>query len=114
MAYREKKMYPEAIAALERSLSRSGPHGLRLASLAGVYGLARRRPEALKLIDELKARARMRYVPSSLFALAYMLTTIFEVGDIIVGHPEVVRADVELLAHDSNREIPTYSGDYAL
>jgi len=70
-AYREKKMYPEAIAALERSLSRSGRHELPLASLAGVYGLARRRGEALKLIDELKARARRRYVPGSLFAQAY-------------------------------------------
>jgi tetratricopeptide (TPR) repeat protein len=68
-AYREKKMYPEAIAALERSLSRSGRHELPLASLAGVYGLAR--GEALELIDELKARARRRYVPGSLFAQAY-------------------------------------------
>src|SRR6202035_2835785 len=38
-----------------------------------------------------------------------LLTTIFEVGDKIDGHPKVVRADVELLAHDSNREIPTCS-----
>jgi hypothetical protein len=44
---------------------------LPLASLAGVYGLARRRGEALELIDELKARARQRYVPGSLFAQAY-------------------------------------------
>jgi len=71
-AYREKKMYPKAIAALEKSVSRSGRHELPLATLAGVYGLARRRGEALKLIDELKARARLRYVPSSLFAQAYI------------------------------------------
>ena len=71
-AYREKKMYPEAIAALERSVSRSGRHELPLASLAGVYGLARRRGEALKLIDELKARARRHYVPGSLFVDAYI------------------------------------------
>ena len=71
-AYREKKMYPEAIAALERSVSRSGRHELPLASLAGVYGFAGRRSEALKLIDELKARARLHYVPSSLFAEAYL------------------------------------------
>ena len=71
-AYREKKMYPEAIAALERSLSRSGQHELPLASLAGVYGLAGRKGQALKLIDELKERARLHYVPGSLFAEAYI------------------------------------------
>jgi tetratricopeptide (TPR) repeat protein len=71
-AYREKKMYPEAIAALERSLSRSGRQDLPLATLAGVYGLAGRRGEALKLIDELKARARLHYVPGSLFVDAYI------------------------------------------
>jgi len=71
-AYREKKMYPEAIAALERSVSRSGRHDLPLATLAGVYGLAGRRGEALKLIDELKARARLHYVPGSLFVDAYI------------------------------------------
>jgi tetratricopeptide (TPR) repeat protein len=71
-AYREKKMYPEAIAALERSLNRFGRNALPLASLADVYGLAGRRGDALKLIDELKARARLRYVPSSLFAQAYL------------------------------------------
>jgi TolB-like protein/DNA-binding winged helix-turn-helix (wHTH) protein/Tfp pilus assembly protein PilF len=71
-AYREKKMYPEAIAALERSLSRSGRHELPLASLAGVYGFAGRRGDALKLIDELTERGRLIYVPSSLFAQAYI------------------------------------------
>ncbi len=71
-AYREKKMYPEAIAALERSVSRSGRQDLPLATLAGVYGLAGRRGEALKLIDELKARARLHYVPGSLFVDAYI------------------------------------------
>jgi TolB-like protein/DNA-binding winged helix-turn-helix (wHTH) protein len=71
-AYREKRMYPEAIAALERSLSRSGRHDLPLGTLAGVYGLAGRRAEALKLIDELKARAGLHYVPASLFVGAYI------------------------------------------
>jgi tetratricopeptide (TPR) repeat protein len=71
-AYREKKMYPEAIAALERSVSRSGRHDLPLATLAGLYGLAGRRGEALKLIDELKARARLHYIPGSLFVDAYI------------------------------------------
>ena len=70
-AYREKKMYPEAIAALERSLSRSGRHDVYLGTLAGVYGLAGRRGEAVKLIDELKARARQHHITGFLFAQAY-------------------------------------------
>jgi serine/threonine-protein kinase len=65
-------MYSEAIATLERSVSRSGRHDLPLATLAGVYGLAGRRGEALKLIDELKARARLHYVPGSHFVDAYI------------------------------------------
>jgi TolB-like protein/DNA-binding winged helix-turn-helix (wHTH) protein len=71
-AYREKKMYPEATNALERCLSRSGRHDLPLATLAGVYGLAGRRGEALKLIDELKARAQLHFVPGSVFVEAYI------------------------------------------
>jgi TolB-like protein/DNA-binding winged helix-turn-helix (wHTH) protein len=71
-AYREKKMYPEAIAAFERSLNRSGRHEGPLTSLAGVYGLAGQRGEALKLIDELKARARLQNVPSSVLVDAYI------------------------------------------
>jgi TolB-like protein/DNA-binding winged helix-turn-helix (wHTH) protein len=69
--YREKKMYPEAVEALERVV-----HGRRdsqsLASLACVYGLAGRKREALKLIDELKERSRQHYVPDNLFAEAYI------------------------------------------
>jgi TolB-like protein/DNA-binding winged helix-turn-helix (wHTH) protein/tetratricopeptide (TPR) repeat protein len=69
--YREKKMYPEAIEALERVVhSRRDPQPL--ASLAYVYGLAGRKREALKLIDELKQRSRQHYVPDNLFAEAYM------------------------------------------
>jgi TolB-like protein/DNA-binding winged helix-turn-helix (wHTH) protein len=69
--YREKKMYPEAIEPLERVVhSRRDPQPL--ASLACVYGLAGRKREALKLIDELKQRSLQRYVPDNLFAEAYM------------------------------------------
>jgi tetratricopeptide (TPR) repeat protein len=69
--YREKKMYPEAIAALQRSVSKSRRGSVPLASLAGVYGLAGRKGEARKLIDELKERARLRYVSGFLLAEAY-------------------------------------------
>jgi tetratricopeptide (TPR) repeat protein len=69
-AYREKKMYPEATAALQRCLSKSRDTNT-LASLADVYGLAGRKGEALKLISELKERAGRHYVSSFLFAEAY-------------------------------------------
>ena len=70
-AYREKKMYPEAIAALQRSVTRFGRGSLALASLANVYGLAGRKGEALKLIEELKERSRHHYVSGFLLAEAY-------------------------------------------
>jgi tetratricopeptide (TPR) repeat protein len=70
-SYRGKKMYPEAIAALERKLVHSR-EPLLLASLASVYGLAGRKREAMKLIDELKGRSRQHHVSPSLFAEAYI------------------------------------------
>jgi TolB-like protein/DNA-binding winged helix-turn-helix (wHTH) protein len=69
--YREKKMYPEAIAALERSLAHSR-HPSVLASVASVYGLAGRKREAMKLIDELKERSRHHYLPAGVFAEPYL------------------------------------------
>jgi tetratricopeptide (TPR) repeat protein len=47
-SYRGKKMYPEAIAALQRQVVRSQRDPLMLASLASVYGLAGRKREAVK------------------------------------------------------------------
>ena len=69
-SYREKKMYPEAIAALEKALAHSR-HPSVLASVAAVYGLAGRKGEALKLIDELKEKSRQHYIPAVHFAEAY-------------------------------------------
>jgi TolB-like protein/DNA-binding winged helix-turn-helix (wHTH) protein/Tfp pilus assembly protein PilF len=69
--YREKKMYPEAIAALEREVARRRDP-VPLANLASVYGLAGRKPEAMKLIDELKERSREHYVSDAVFVEAYI------------------------------------------
>jgi TolB-like protein/DNA-binding winged helix-turn-helix (wHTH) protein/Tfp pilus assembly protein PilF len=70
--YRGKKMYPEAIAAVERCVVRSGRAPLLLASLASVYGLAGRKREAVKLIDELKEGSRQHHISASLFTEAYI------------------------------------------
>jgi tetratricopeptide (TPR) repeat protein len=71
--YREKKMYPEAIAALERVAAVDSLHRpIIIASLASVYGLAGRKREAMKLIDELKERSREHYIPASVFVAAYV------------------------------------------
>jgi TolB-like protein/DNA-binding winged helix-turn-helix (wHTH) protein/Tfp pilus assembly protein PilF len=70
--YRDKKMYPEAIAAVQRELVHFGRDPLLVASLASVYGLAGRKREAVKLIDELKERSRQHYISNSLFAEAYI------------------------------------------
>jgi tetratricopeptide (TPR) repeat protein len=69
--YRAKKMYPEAIAVLQRALVQTR-HPLPLATLASVYGLAGRKHEAVKLIDELKESSRQHYISDSLFAEAYI------------------------------------------
>jgi TolB-like protein/DNA-binding winged helix-turn-helix (wHTH) protein/Tfp pilus assembly protein PilF len=69
--YREKKMYPEAIAALEREVNRRRDP-VPLANLASVYGLAGRKPEAVRLIDELKERSREHYVSNAVFVEAYI------------------------------------------
>jgi len=70
--YRKKKMYPEAIAALQRELVDSGRAPLVIAALASVHGLAGRKREAVKLIAELKERSQQHYVSNSLFAEAYI------------------------------------------
>ena len=73
--YREKQMYPEALAAMERWKSdhpskRRHPHVL--ATAAGIYGLEGRKNEAEKLIDEAREMARHQYVSGFFFAVAYV------------------------------------------
>jgi TolB-like protein/DNA-binding winged helix-turn-helix (wHTH) protein/Tfp pilus assembly protein PilF len=73
--YREKQMYPEALAALERWKS-SHPTRHRnpsvLATAASIYGLEGRKQQAEKLIDELREMARRQYVSGFFFAEAYV------------------------------------------
>jgi hypothetical protein len=61
-----EKMYPKAIEAPERVVH-SGRDPQPLASLACAYGLAGRKREALKLIDELKQKIAAALCPRQSF-----------------------------------------------
>ena len=71
-AYGVKKMYPDADAAFQRVASRWGREPVVVANLAWVSGLAGRKHDAQKLIDELNEVARHRYVAPALFMNAYL------------------------------------------
>ena len=73
--YREKGMYPEAIASNKRCTATHPSHSrdpYPLAVLASIYGLQGRNDEAEALIKELKETARHRYVSGFFFAEAYV------------------------------------------
>jgi len=71
-SYTSKSMFAEAIEALEKAAKLSGRSPAIVGTLAETYGLAGRKAEARKLLDELKAKARQRYVPAIAFAHAYI------------------------------------------
>ena len=68
-AYEEKKMYREAIVELEKAANLSNRHELVVASLGKVLGDSGRKPEARKLLEELKERSKHRYISPCLIAL---------------------------------------------
>lgn len=70
-AYEQKGMYREAMTELEQAVRLSAGSPIFTASQAHAYGLAGRRGEAMKLIEELKNLAEHRYVSGYDFALAY-------------------------------------------
>jgi TolB-like protein/Tfp pilus assembly protein PilF len=71
-AYEQKGMLQEAIAELERAASLSGRRPVYLASLAHAYGLAGRRTQAVKLLQDLKAMPDGIFVSSYDLALAHL------------------------------------------
>jgi TolB-like protein/DNA-binding winged helix-turn-helix (wHTH) protein len=71
-AYLGKKMYPKAIAAMEKHAKREGRDPFVLSMLAEFYGFGGRRRAALQLIAELKTIARHQYVPPGLFYGPYL------------------------------------------
>jgi hypothetical protein len=71
LCYAQKKMYPEAIANLEKGITRTGRQ-TDLGFLALIYGLAGTKSETQKIISELKERSRHHYVFPTVFAYAYL------------------------------------------
>ena len=71
LSYAQRKRYPEAIASMSVYRQVRG-QAVALGQLAQVYGLAGRKRDAQKLINELKERSRHRYVFPSVFANAYI------------------------------------------
>jgi tetratricopeptide (TPR) repeat protein len=71
-AYGQKKMYLDAAAAFQRVAKQRGREPFVVSSLAWAYGLAGKKHEAMKLIDELNEMARHRYVAPSVFVNAYL------------------------------------------
>jgi TolB-like protein/DNA-binding winged helix-turn-helix (wHTH) protein/Tfp pilus assembly protein PilF len=67
--YDQKKMYPEAIAELQKAANLGNRHELILASLGKALGDAGRKQEARKLLEELQERSRHRYISPCLIAL---------------------------------------------
>jgi TolB-like protein len=72
LPYAEKKMYPEAIANFEKSIARTGRLTDNLGYLAWGYGVAGRKSDTRKIINELRERSRHHYVFPTVFANAYL------------------------------------------
>jgi TolB-like protein/DNA-binding winged helix-turn-helix (wHTH) protein/tetratricopeptide (TPR) repeat protein len=71
-AYEQKKMFPEAIAELEKAVSLSGGSPVYVASLAHAYGLTGRKADTLRLIGELRKLSAQRYVAAFDVAIAWL------------------------------------------
>jgi tetratricopeptide (TPR) repeat protein len=63
--------YEMAIAEIERAIEIAGPTGLFLGGLANVLGMAGRIEDGQRIVEQLRALARQRYVSPYCFALAY-------------------------------------------
>jgi Flp pilus assembly protein TadD len=72
MAYAQKGMYREAIAAYQEARGFSGETPNVLSGLGYTYGISGKRAEALKILGELKALSKRRYVAPGHLALVYV------------------------------------------
>jgi len=71
-AFEQKKMYGQAIATFQNGLKQGERHPKILSSLAHTYALAGERDKANKVLDELRAMSKQRYVSPYLFAVVYV------------------------------------------
>jgi tetratricopeptide (TPR) repeat protein len=69
--YAASGRFAEAIAAAERANELSGANAVTLAVLCRIYGLAGRTDEARQLLEQLKARRRLTYVPACALAWSH-------------------------------------------
>jgi hypothetical protein len=72
LVYIFKKMYPQAIGAVEKDVRKWGRDAFHISTLAMAYGFLGRRHEAQKMVDELEATARQHYVPPIFFMHVYI------------------------------------------
>ena len=69
--YLQKGMFSEAIAELRQAVQLSNSSTMSVAVLAHAHAAAGHREEALRLLGDLQARAREKYVPSYWIALVH-------------------------------------------
>jgi tetratricopeptide (TPR) repeat protein len=70
--YTEKGLYAEAITAFLKSIPLSGDSPDELASLGCVYARSGKRDEARKIVEDLKEKAKKRYIAPSVIAELYV------------------------------------------
>jgi serine/threonine-protein kinase len=68
LVFRKMGRFELAIAEGEKGVTFSGDSPLLRAGLAQTFGTARRREEAIKILDDLTKQAKQKYVPSYFFA----------------------------------------------
>ncbi len=71
-AYEQKSMYGEAVAEFQKAVECSGGSARMRAELGHAYGLAGRRADAEKVLDDLKSLSAQHYISPYNFALVYV------------------------------------------
>jgi TolB-like protein/Tfp pilus assembly protein PilF len=70
--YEQKRMYPEAIAAMEKASALSGNNPLIMGPLGSCYGGSGNRARAMQVLDEVNAAAQQVYVAPITWVMLYL------------------------------------------